>query len=57
MVLVAVFVFWYAMTTPGLIPDMFETIAGGVLLGEPIKIFARIGPGSLPTATFTRICG
>ncbi len=44
MVLVAVFVFWYAMTTPGLIPPvMFENDRqAAFFFGEPIKIFARI---------------
>src|SRR5687767_6113851 len=44
LVLVAVFVFWYAMTTPGLIPPvMFENDRqAAFFFGEPIRIFARI---------------
>jgi NitT/TauT family transport system permease protein len=44
MVLVAVFAFWYAMTTPGVIPPfMFENDRqAAFFFGEPIKIFARI---------------
>ena len=40
----AVFVFWYAMTTPGLIPPiMFENDRqAAFFFGEPIKIFARV---------------
>jgi NitT/TauT family transport system permease protein len=44
MVLVVVFVFWWAMTTPGLIPPfMFENDRqAAFFFGEPLKIFARI---------------
>ena len=44
MVLVVIFVFWWAMTTPGLIPPfMFENDRqAAFFFGEPIKIFARI---------------
>ena len=44
MVLVAVFAFWYAMTTPGVIPPfMFENDRqAAFFFGEPIKIFVRI---------------
>jgi NitT/TauT family transport system permease protein len=44
LVLVVVFVFWWAMTTPGVIPPlMFENDRqAAFFFGEPIKIFARI---------------
>jgi len=44
LVLVVIFVFWWAMTTPGLIPPlMFENDRqAAFFFGEPIKIFARI---------------
>jgi NitT/TauT family transport system permease protein len=44
MVLAVVFVFWWAMTTPGLIPPfMFENDRqAAFFFGEPLKIFARI---------------
>ncbi len=44
LVLVVIFVFWWAMTTPGLIPPlMFENDRqASFFFGEPIKIFARI---------------
>ena len=43
-VLVALFVFWWAMTTPGVIPPfMFENERqAAFFFGEPIRIFARI---------------
>jgi NitT/TauT family transport system permease protein len=43
-VLVAMFVFWHAMTTPGLIPPfMFENDRqAAFFFGEPLKIFGRI---------------
>jgi NitT/TauT family transport system permease protein len=43
-VLVAVFVFWHLMTTPGLIPPfMFENDRqAAFFFGEPIRIFGRI---------------
>ena len=56
-VLVAVFVFWYAMTTPGLIPPiMFENDRqAAFFFGEPLKIFAaHLGPGSSPIAISTQ---
>ena len=42
--LVAVFVFWHLMTTPGLVhPFMFENERqAAFFFGEPLKIFARI---------------
>jgi NitT/TauT family transport system permease protein len=44
MVLVVIFVFWWAMTTPGVIPPfMFENDRqAAFFFGEPIKILARI---------------
>ena len=44
LVLVAVFVFWYLMTTPGLIPPlMFENDRqAAFFFGEPVKILGRI---------------
>ena len=44
-VLAAVLVFWYVMTTPGLIPPfMFENDRqAAFFFGEPLKVFARIG--------------
>jgi len=44
MVLFAVFLFWYAMTKPGLIPPfMFENDRqAAFFFGEPVSIFARI---------------
>ena len=44
MVLVLIFVFWWAMTTPGLIPPvMFENDRqAAFFFGEPLKIFVRI---------------
>jgi len=44
LVLVAVFVFWYAMTAPGVIPPiMFENDRqAAFFFGEPLKIFQRI---------------
>ncbi len=44
LVLVVLFVFWWAMTTPGVIPPfMFENDRqAAFFFGEPIKIFARI---------------
>ena len=44
LVLVVIFVFWWAMTTPGVIPPlMFENDRqAAFFFGEPIKIFARI---------------
>src|SRR5512134_729730 len=44
LVLVAVFVFWYAMTKPGLIPPfMFENDRqAAFFFGEPVRIFVRI---------------
>ncbi len=43
-VLLAIFVFWWAMTTPGLIPPfMFENERqAAFFFGEPLKIFVRI---------------
>ncbi|MCU0813889.1 MAG: ABC transporter permease, partial [Burkholderiaceae bacterium] len=42
--LLAVFLFWHVMTTPGLIPPfMFENERqAAFFFGEPLKIFARI---------------
>jgi NitT/TauT family transport system permease protein len=44
MVLVAVFLFWHAMTKPGLIPPfMFENDRqAAFFFGEPIRIFVRV---------------
>jgi NitT/TauT family transport system permease protein len=44
LVLVFIFVFWWAMTTPGLIPPfMFENERqAAFFFGEPVKIFVRI---------------
>src|SRR5512141_1627897 len=44
LVLVAIFVFWWAMTTPGLIPPiMFENDRqAAFFFGEPIKILVRV---------------
>ena len=44
LVLVVIFVFWWAMTTPGVIPPfMFENDQqAAFFFGEPIKIFVRI---------------
>jgi NitT/TauT family transport system permease protein len=44
LVLVAVFVFWHAMTKPGLIPPfMFENDRqAAFFFGEPVRIFVRI---------------
>ncbi len=44
LVLVAVFVFWYGMTTPGLIPPfMFENDRqAAFFFGEPVKILVRV---------------
>ena len=44
LVLVVIFVFWWAMTTPGVIPPvMFENDRqAAFFFGEPIKIFVRI---------------
>ena len=44
LVLVVIFVFWWAMTTPGVIPPlMFENDRqAAFFFGEPIRIFARI---------------
>ena len=44
LVLLAVFAFWYLMTTPGLIPPlMFENDRqAAFFFGEPVKILARI---------------
>ena len=44
MVLLAIFAFWWAMTTPGLIPPfMFENDRqAAFFFGEPVKIFVRI---------------
>jgi NitT/TauT family transport system permease protein len=44
LVLVAIFIFWWAMTTPGVIPPlMFENDRqAAFFFGEPIKIFVRI---------------
>ncbi len=44
MVLVAVFVFWYAMTTPGLIPPfMFDNDRqAAFFFGEPVRILVRV---------------
>jgi NitT/TauT family transport system permease protein len=43
-VLAAVFLFWYAMTTPGLVPPfMFENDRqAAFFFGEPVRILARI---------------
>ena len=44
LLLVALFVFWYVMTTPGLIPPMmFENDRqAAFFFGEPLKVFGRI---------------
>ncbi|MDH5207162.1 MAG: ABC transporter permease [Burkholderiaceae bacterium] len=44
MVLLAIFAFWWAMTTPGFIPPfMFENDRqAAFFFGEPVKIFVRI---------------
>ena len=44
LLLVALFAFWYAMTTPGLIPPfMFENDRqAAFFFGEPVKVLARI---------------
>ncbi|HZF81822.1 MAG TPA: ABC transporter permease, partial [Rubrivivax sp.] len=44
LLLVAVFAFWYAMTTPGLLPlFMFENDRqAAFFFGEPLKVMARI---------------
>jgi NitT/TauT family transport system permease protein len=44
LVLVVIFVFWWSMTTPGVIPPlMFENDRqAAFFFGEPIRIFARI---------------
>ena len=44
LLLVALFVFWYAMTTPGLIPPMmFENDRqAAFFFGEPLKVLGRI---------------
>ena len=44
LVLVVIFVFWWAMTTPGVIPPfMFENDRqASFFFGEPLKIVARI---------------
>ena len=44
LVLVVIFVFWWAMTTPGVIPPfMFENDRqAAFFFGEPLKIFVRI---------------
>jgi len=44
LVLVVIFVFWWAMTTPGVIPPfMFENDRqAAFFFGEPVKIFVRI---------------
>ncbi len=44
LLLVALFVFWYAMTTPGLIPPfMFENDRqAAFFFGEPVKVLGRI---------------
>ena len=43
--LVAVFVLWYLLTTPGLLPNfVFENDRqAAFFFGEPLKILARIG--------------
>jgi NitT/TauT family transport system permease protein len=43
-VLLAVFAFWHAMTTPGLIPPLFfdNDRQAAFFFGEPLKILARI---------------
>ncbi len=44
LLLVAVFVFWHVMTTPGLVPPMlFENDRqAAFFFGEPLKIFSRV---------------
>jgi NitT/TauT family transport system permease protein len=44
LVLVALFVFWYAMTTPGLVPPIFfeNDRQAAFFFGEPLKILRRI---------------
>lgn len=43
-VLVALFVFWYVMTNPGLVPPIFmaKDNDAAFFFGEPLKIFGRI---------------
>ncbi len=44
LLLVAVFVFWHVMTTPGLVPPMFfeNDRQAAFFFGEPLKIFSRV---------------
>jgi NitT/TauT family transport system permease protein len=44
LVLAALFAFWYAMTTPGLVPPIFfeNDRQAAFFFGEPLKIFRRI---------------